>query len=117
MWADLKNSGSQIGGRPGGDRRVPGKARSPEELRSDLELAYRLIPGRHRLNLHASYGEFSSQHVERNAIEPRHFQGWIDWAKDHHLGLDFNPTYFAHPLAQSGLTLTHPDEAIRKLLD
>lgn len=92
----------------------PGKARTIDELRRDLEQAYRLIPGKHRLNLHASYGDFGGKKVERNAIGVEHFQSWIDWAKARGLGLDFNPTYFAHPKAASGLTLAHADEGIRR---
>ncbi len=92
----------------------PGKARTPEELRSDLEKAYALIPGRHRVNLHAFYGEFGGARVDRNAIEVKHFQGWIEWARRHHLGIDFNPTCFSHPQARDGYTLSHPDPAIRE---
>ncbi|MFC7336016.1 L-rhamnose isomerase [Haloferula chungangensis] len=91
----------------------PGKARTPDELRQDLEQALDLIPGSHRLNLHAIYLE-SDTPVERDAIEPRHFQGWIDWCKDQHIGLDFNPSCFSHPLADNGLTLSSPDEGIRR---
>ncbi len=91
----------------------PGKARSIDELRADFEMALRLIPGRHRINLHASYLDNGGRFVERNEIEPRHFQSWIDWARQNHLGMDFNPTYFSHPKAASGFTLTHPDPAIR----
>lgn len=90
----------------------PGKARTPDELRSDLEKALSLIPGNHRLNLHAIYLE-SDAKVDRDAIEPRHFQGWIDWCKSQSVGLDFNPSCFAHPLADSGLTLSSPDKAVR----
>jgi L-rhamnose isomerase len=91
----------------------PGKARTIAELRSDLEKAFSLIPGKHRLNLHASYLDHGGKYVERNAIEPKHFQSWIDWAKANGLGMDFNPTYFSHPKAAEGFTLTHPDPAIR----
>ena len=90
----------------------PGKARNPDELRSDIERAFSLIPGRHRLNLHASYRD-SPDAVERNALEPRHFQTWIDWAKSHSAGIDFNPTFFSHPKAER-FTLSHPDRAIRE---
>lgn len=92
----------------------PGKARTIDELRRDLEQAYKLIPGKHRLNLHASYGDFGGRRIERNAIGVAQFQSWIDWAKAHGLGLDFNPTYFAHPKAASGLTLSHTDAGIRQ---
>ncbi len=91
----------------------PGKARTPGELRADLEKALSLIPGDHRLNLHAIYLETDTK-VERDAIETRHFQGWIDWAKEQRLGLDFNPTCFGHPLADSGLTLSSPDAGVRR---
>jgi len=91
-----------------------GKARTPDELRSDARKALSLIPGRHRFNLHAIYLETDGQGVERDRIEPRHFQGWIDWAKANRLGLDFNPTFFSHPKAADGLTLSHPDASIRK---
>ena len=91
----------------------PGKARTPDQLRSDLEKALSLIPGTHRLNLHASYGEFGGEKVDRDQVEPKHFQGWIDWAKSQKMGIDFNSTYFSHPKAADGFTLSHADEAIR----
>ena len=91
----------------------PGKARTVAELRQDLNKAYSLIPGRHRLNLHAIYLE-SDGKVERNTIEPEHFAGWVDWAREHNHGLDFNPTCFSHPLAESGFTLAHRDEEVRR---
>jgi L-rhamnose isomerase len=91
----------------------PGKARTADELRADLECALRLIPGDHRVNLHASYAETGGRAVERSELEPEHFGRWIEWAKEHRLGLDFNPTFFSHPLAVSGLTLSHADESIR----
>jgi len=91
----------------------PGRARNARELRSDLEMAFSQIPGAKRLNLHAIYLEADSR-VERDKIEPRHFQGWIDWAKEHRLGLDFNPTCFSHPKSAQNLTLSHPDDEIRK---
>jgi len=91
----------------------PGRARNVEELRADLELALSLIPGSKRVNLHAIYLE-TDKPVERDAIEPRHFQGWIDWASQKSLGLDFNPTCFSHPKSAQNLTLSHPDGAIRK---
>lgn len=92
----------------------PGRARTPDELRADLDRALSLVPGRHRVNLHASYGEFDGRSVDRDAIEPAHFRGWIAWAKSLGLGLDFNPTCFAHPLAADGFTLSHRDPAIRR---
>lgn len=91
----------------------PGKATSPEELRNDLEKALSLIPGQHRINLHAIYAETNGEVVERDEIQPKHFENWVNWAKSHHLGLDFNPTLFSHEKAADGLTLAHPDKEIR----
>jgi L-rhamnose isomerase len=92
----------------------PGKARTIDELRGDFEKAISLIPGKKRMNLHACYLDNGGTYVERDAIEPTHFQSWIDWAKEHKLGLDFNPTYFSHPKAESGFTLAHHDKGIRE---
>lgn len=92
----------------------PGKARTLDELRGDLDQALRLIPGKHRLNLHASYADLGGRKVERNAYTVAEFQSWIDWAKARGLGMDFNPTYFAHPLADNGFTLSSPDAGVRK---
>ncbi|HLE14543.1 MAG TPA: L-rhamnose isomerase [Anaerolineales bacterium] len=92
----------------------PGRARTPQELRRDLDKAYSLIPGSHRLNLHAFYAETGGQRVERNELEPEHFAGWVDWANEHRHGLDFNPTCFSHPHSASGFTLAHPDPGIRR---
>ncbi len=91
----------------------PGRARNAEELRSDLDKVFSLIPGRHRLNLHAMYGEFGGRSVERDEIEASHYQGWIEWSKARGLSLDFNATCFSHPKAESGFTLSHRDEAVR----
>jgi len=92
----------------------PGRARTVEELRADLEQAYALIPGRHRVNLHAMYGEFGDRPVERNAIEPEHFRGWSEWARHHNLKIDFNATCFAHPKAAAGATLSSRENGTRK---
>jgi L-rhamnose isomerase len=92
----------------------PGRARTADELRSDLDLALALIPGKHRVNLHAMYAETAGATVERDELGPEHFRGWIDWAKERDLGLDFNPTFFAHPRAADGATLSHRDPAVRK---
>ena len=92
----------------------PGKARTPEELRADLDKTFSLIPGKHRVNLHAIYGEFAGKKVDRDEITVEHFQNWIAWAKSSGLGLDFNPTCFSHPKAADGFTLAHPDKGIRK---
>ncbi|HVT89323.1 MAG TPA: L-rhamnose isomerase [Tepidisphaeraceae bacterium] len=92
----------------------PGKARNPAELRSDLETAFRLIPGRHRLNLHALYGEHGRKVIDRDKLGPQQFTGWVDWAKSVKIGVDFNPSFFSHPKAADGFTLAHRDPAIRK---
>ena len=91
----------------------PGKARTPEELRSDLETAFKMIPGSHRLNLHAMYGEFGGKGVGRDEIETSHFSGWADWAGAQGIGMDFNPTCFSHPKADDGFTLSHQDKGVR----
>ncbi|MEO9576513.1 MAG: L-rhamnose isomerase [Tateyamaria sp.] len=90
----------------------PGRARTPDELRADLEFAYAVIPGNHRLNLHAMYLD-TDANPDRDEIEYQHFAPWVDWARDQKLGLDFNPTFFAHAKADDNLTLSHPDEGIR----
>lgn len=92
----------------------PGKATTPEELRADLEKALSLIPGTHRVNLHALYAETNGEVVDRDQLKPEHFDNWVNWAKEHGLGLDFNPTLFSHEKAADGLTLSHPDEDIRR---
>ncbi len=103
-------------GGPGGGLQVtgsrPGRPRSPEELRADLSKALSLVPGRHRVNLHAMYGEFGKG-ADRDRIGPEHFRGWVDWARSVGAGLDFNATCFAHPKAEAGFTLASPDEGIR----
>jgi L-rhamnose isomerase len=91
----------------------PGKARTPDELRADFEKALSLIPGKHRVNLHAMYGEFDGRRVDRDQIEASHFRNWIAWAKSNGLGLDFNPTCFSHPKASAGFTLSHRNKGIR----
>ncbi|MCL2559937.1 MAG: L-rhamnose isomerase [Turicibacter sp.] len=90
----------------------PGKARTPEELMADIDQALSLIPGKHRLNLHASYAIFDGEQVDRDALEPKHFEKWVAFAKERGLGLDFNPTYFSHPKSEVA-TLSSNDEAIR----
>lgn len=92
----------------------PGRARNVGELREDLEAALRLIPGKHRLNLHAIYAEYGGRRIERDEIAPSHFAGWAQWAKAQGLGLDFNPTFFSHPKADAGFTLASRDEGIRR---
>jgi len=93
----------------------PGKARAPDELRADMEKAMSLIPGKHRLNLHAMYSEIRQRRskVDRNELTAEHFAAWIDWAKSNGLGMDFNGTFFSHPKAESGFTLSSADEGTR----
>jgi L-rhamnose isomerase len=110
----FENFGAELGGGLAVTGNYPGKARTPDELRSDLDKAFSLIPGKHRLNLHAFYGEFGGKKVERNEITPDHFKNWIAWAKTNGLGMDFNPTYFAHQKAADGFTLSHRDKGTRK---
>ena len=110
----FENFGTALGGGLVATGHYPGKARTPDELRADLEKALSLIPGKHRLNLHACYGEFGGKKVDRDEITPAHFQNWIAWAKQNGIGLDFNPTCFSHPKAADGFTLSHPDKAIRQ---
>ncbi len=92
----------------------PGKARNIAELRADFENALTLDGGAHRINLHASYGDFGDKFVDRDAIEEKHFKSWIDWAKDKKIGVDFNGTFFSHPKANDGFTLSSKDKAIRE---
>ncbi|MCL2694361.1 MAG: L-rhamnose isomerase, partial [Oscillospiraceae bacterium] len=93
----------------------PGRASSPAELMQDIDKALSLIPSKHRLNLHACYAVFGEgEFADRDALEPRHFKAWADFAKARGLGIDFNPTFFSHPKA-NGLTLSSPDEEIRGL--
>lgn len=112
--AGFEGTAGELGGGLAVTGRYPGRARTADELRSDLDQALRLIPGSHRLNLHASYAEQTGTPVDRDALTPDHFSRWMDWARDRQIGLDFNPTFFAHPLAADGLTLSHPDATIRR---
>lgn len=91
----------------------PGKARNAEELRRDIEKALSLIPGTHRLNVHAIYAETNGEKVDRNELKPEHFKNWVEWAKENDLGLDFNPSYFSHPLSADGFTLSSSNEDTR----
>ena len=92
----------------------PGRARTPEELMADLDVAFSLIGGKHKLNLHACYAIFEDgEFADRDALEPKHFQRWVAYAKERGMGIDFNPTFFSHPMAASGLTLSSPDEKVR----
>jgi L-rhamnose isomerase len=92
----------------------PGKARTPDELRADFEKAVSLVPGNHRISLHATYGEFGGKKIDRDKISVEQFRNWISWAKAKKIGLDFNQTYFSHPKSADGFTLTHPDKSIRQ---
>jgi L-rhamnose isomerase len=92
----------------------PGKATNLREIRQDLDKVYSLIPGKHRINLHAIYGDFENHRVERDRIEPEHFRSWVNWARDRNLGVDFNSTLFSHPNADSGYTLSSRDKGIRR---
>ena len=111
-------SDSELAVEPGGGLAVtgdyPGRARNPDELRADYAKAFSLIPGRHRVNLHAIYAETGGKRVERTDLAAEHFSRWMDWAKDLGLGMDFNPSFFSHPKAQEGFTLSSRDEGIRK---
>ncbi len=107
----FENSGSLSGG-IAATGNYPGKARNFEELTSDIDMAMKMIPGTHKVNLHAIYA-VTDHPVERDALQPEHFAAWVDFAKDRGLGLDFNPTLFSHPKAANSLTLSNPDESIR----
>ncbi|MBR5152478.1 MAG: L-rhamnose isomerase [Clostridia bacterium] len=91
-----------------------GKARNPEELMQDMDLAFRLIPGKKKLNLHACYAVFEGERADRDALRPHHFKAWVDFAKERGMGIDFNPTFFSHPMVKDNLTLSSPDEQVRK---
>ena len=92
----------------------PGKATTPEELMADIDKAFSLIPGKKKLNLHACYAIFDGDHVDRDKIQPKHFEKWVKFAKERNMGLDFNPTFFSHPMVKDNLTLSSPDETVRK---
>ena len=93
----------------------PGKATTPEELMADMDKAFSLIPGKKKLNLHASYAIFEEgEFADRNELEPRHYAKWVEFAKERNMGIDFNPTFFSHPMVKDNLTLSSPDEKTRK---
>ena len=110
----FENTGEGLSGGIAATGNYPGKARTAEELRQDLDMAYSLIPGKHRLNLHASYAETGGKKVDRDQLQPEHFSRWLDWAKEKGHGMDFNPTLFSHPMAASGFTLASYDAAVRR---
>ena len=109
-----KDGASLSGGGIQATGNYPGKARTIGELQADLDMALSLVPGTHRLNLHACYADLSGGRVDRDAYTIAQFQGWVDWCKARGLGMDFNPSFFSHPLAADGLTLSHPDKSIRR---
>ena len=92
----------------------PGKARTPQELMADIDKAISLIPGKIKLNLHASYAIFKGEKADRDALKPQHFEEWVKFAKERNMGIDFNPTFFSHPMVKNNLTLSSPDETVRK---
>jgi len=106
--AELGGGGIQVTGN------FPGKAKTIKQMRDDLDKVMSLLPGKQRLNLHAIYGEFGGKLIDRDQIEIKHFQGWIDWAKKRKMGIDFNCTCFSHPFADDGYTLSSKNEKIRK---
>jgi len=110
----FETSASSLGGGLVATGNYPGKARTPDELRADLDKTFSLIPGKHRLNLHAIYGEFGGKKVDRDEISVEHFKNWISWAKANGLGLDFNPTCFSHSRSADGFTLSSRDKSIRQ---
>jgi len=110
----FENAGAALSGGIQATGNYPGKARTFEELKADFDKAISLIPGKKRINLHASYAIFAGEKADRNRLEPKHFAPWVEYAKSRRIGIDFNPTYFSHPLAKDGLTLSHPDEKIRR---
>ena len=105
--ADALSGGIQTTGN------YPGKARTPEELMADIDKAFSLTPGKKKLNLHACYAIFDGARADRDAIKPEHFKKWVDFAKERGMGIDFNPTFFSHPMVKDNLTLSSPDETVR----
>ena len=109
----FENTGQELTGGIQVTGAYPGKARSIEELQKDIEKTFSLIPGKHRLNLHAFYLDNGGKNVDRDEIEPKHFKTWVDWAKENVQGMDFNPSMFSHPKSDSGFTLSSTDKGIR----
>ena len=105
--ADALSGGIQTTGN------YPGKARTPEELMADIDKAFSLMPGKKKLNLHACYAIFDGDRADRDAIRPEHFKKWVDFAKARGMGIDFNPTFFSHPMVKDNLTLSSPDDTVR----
>ncbi len=109
----FEQAGAELTGGIQATGNYPGKARTADELRRDFEVAASLIPGKHRINLHACYAELKNKKVERDAYTIEQFSSWVDWAKEQKLGIDFNPTYFSHRLSADGFTLAHRDKGVR----
>ena len=109
----FENSGQELTGGIQVTGAYPGKARTIAELQQDIEKAFSLIPGKHRLNLHAFYLDNGGKNIDRDEIEPKHFKTWVDWAKENCSGMDFNPSMFSHPKSDSGFTLSSTDKGIR----
>ncbi|WP_231610231.1 L-rhamnose isomerase [Labilibaculum euxinus] len=109
-----ENPDGQLSGGIQATGNYPGKARNITEIMADLEKVMSLLPGKQRVNVHALYGDFSDGAADRDAIEVKHFQGWIDWCKKQGVGMDFNGSFFSHPKADSGFTLSSKDEEVRK---
>ena len=105
---ELSGGGIQVTGN------YPGKARTLEEIRTDLQTVFSLLPGNHRLALHASYGDFAGKKMDRDQVAPEHFDSWANWAGSLGIGLDFNSTFFSHPLAAGGFTLSSKDDEVRR---
>lgn len=110
----FENSGEALSGGIQVTGNYPGRARTPEELMADFSQATDLIPGKKRINLHASYAITGTEVVRRDALKPEHFDAWIAYAKERGIGIDFNPTFFSHPMVKDGLTLSSPDEETRQ---
>lgn len=110
----FENSGEALSGGIQATGNYPGKARDPQELMDDFDKAASLIPGKKRINLHASYAIFKGERVDRDKLKPEHFDAWIQYAQERHYGIDFNPTCFSHPMVKDGLTLSSPDETVRR---
>ncbi len=110
----FENAGSELSGGIAVTGNYPAKARTAAELRGDLDKALSLIPGRHRVNLHACYAELGGRKIERTDYTIEHFQDWVDWCGEQGMGLDFNPTFFAHPRAADGFTLSHREGSVRE---
>ena len=110
----FENVGGALGDGLAVTGNYPGKARTPEQLRADFEKALSLIPGSHRFNIHACYAEMDGKKVDRDELSAEQFKNWIAWAKSLKIGMDFNQTYFSHPMVKDGMTLTHPDKSVRK---